>query len=401
MGESLPEAQAEGRAGFLLILRLKLCRNPTCPTKNSVQTRFVHELRSTSPCNDGDESIYLIGGSLGQTGVFLNDRVFKYNITNGKVDVVGHFIEIYEGAGFFHSDHIYYFGGRLGDLSGPTTNITRYSVQNGAHSVINNLPAGVRRTRGSYAWDSVAGVGYLFGGWNQGYSMDQIFQYTPSTNVFEQVGRLLEPIQVSSAAFTPDGVYIFDGYGSASSAISRFDPTTNSVTRVTDSAPYRGCVFYASRTQQLYILHDHDRTGIQKFHPVDGRFESVEVDPGSWPSNYDGGGCVYVPKLHRVYAMGGFARFPGEASAKRRDEISYFDLGDPEPVFPTSTEPIDDDDCSDGQPKVISDPECCTRFIVCVFGVGTRYDCGEGEQFSPVSKQCEDKHHVNCGIHYN
>lgn len=90
---------------------------------------------------DGLDSIYVVGGFNGN----YQNRVLKYSLRLGSVDVVGIFVTIGLGIALLNSDEILYLGGR-GDEYKPSAAIYRYSTDTNNFSQVGKLPWAVLST---------------------------------------------------------------------------------------------------------------------------------------------------------------------------------------------------------------------------------------------------------------
>jgi len=289
-------------------------------------SRLPQPLTKHSAVYDGQDTIYIIGG-------YNEDRVTRFSVADGTVEVISTFLKVHSGAAVMDGEDIVYFGGYISGKARSSSGIYRFSTVHRNFTLANNLPVAMERM--ALAWDPVGHVAYTFGGVGLG-NLDQVLRYRASDDEIEQLALLPERRSGAGAVWDhrQEVAYVFGGEGSRRALgreIFRFNPSAASpiVARVTATLPYAvewPCAVFAN--DYVYVVGDRGR--LIKFDPKSERVESVAVDGWRRPLTYSA--CVHVPKQSRIYLIGGYGSFRQGEVKERRDEISYIDLGYPDAV---------------------------------------------------------------------
>jgi len=303
------------------------------PTSTSALEFVVTNSRLPTPTElhsvvyDGDDTIYIIGGY----ELLKQDAVLKFTLSSGAVERVGTFARISAGGAFWHDGRIFYAGGSI-HLESFTDNVYNYDPRFNNYTVVNHLPVKMRSLILTY--DPADKVAYSFGGINHDLGgppdayQDMVLRYDPATNQLQRTSaRLPEGRGAGSAAFAANGLaYIFGGtvpisFESLSDEVLKFDPIQNTVVKL--SARFPSNVYYSPAVFAKGAIYIAGQTNLFKFDPTTEQVETVGVE--GWPAYMVAHAAVYVPKLDRIYYVGGFGNFRNELPINRV-EISYLDL---------------------------------------------------------------------------
>ena len=111
---------------------------------------------------DGQDSIYILGGSTDTLPSYYNDKVLKYSVISGVVDVVGTFVNIFQGVAILSGQDMIYFGGLADRAFIPSAYRVSTIERHGGVKVKNDLPGAMIQT--GVAWDGSNHLAYLFEG---------------------------------------------------------------------------------------------------------------------------------------------------------------------------------------------------------------------------------------------
>jgi N-acetylneuraminic acid mutarotase len=275
---------------------------------------------------DGQDSIFIMGG---YDGLNLYDEVLQFDL-HGAINKVGHFpTGITDGSvGTDGKGGFYYFGGDDGTLSAEIYHIT---AENPNPTVIGSMPI-MNRLQAS-ASDKNGNI-YICGGLTLRNIEERknIIKYDTKTRMSSMVGKLPIGLYGASAAMVGESVFIFGGMndeGIYSSNIFEFIPSTGEV-KVLETEMVAGGSLYSSAVivgSEIWIVGGLSSTQdkahhITKFDTIMKTTQYMEIE--NWDETHSGLTAVYVPKMSRIYMVGGFT-FVNER-IQHLGEISYIQL---------------------------------------------------------------------------
>ena len=292
------------------------------------RSRLPTPTHSHSTLYDGDDTIYVIGGKTDNSGGF-QDKVIRYSLESGTVEVVGTFVNISSGSAVLADGDILYFGGQLQGPGGVLSSaVHRYSLATGLHSVIANFPRA--SAWNSAVWDPRQNVAYIFGGWDggEGRPIADVYRFNARSNALQLVTLLSTPKSDTAAVWDTrrELAYVFGGYsdqggGGTIRDILAFDQQHNEFrfVGVLPTGASTPCAGFAEIHDEAIVV-DGAPDDPATFNPGSGFSQNVSV--AGW-ERYGYMPCVYVPKLDRMYMIGGRIWTTSEVT----DHISYVDLG--------------------------------------------------------------------------
>lgn len=275
---------------------------------------------------DGDESIYIMGG---YDGLNLYDEVLQYDL-HGAIKEVGHFpTGITDGTvGTDGQGGFYYFGGDDGTVSAEIYKIT---PEDPNPTVIGSMPI-MNRLQAS-ASDNNGNI-YIIGGITIRNLEERknIIKYDTKTGMSSMVGKLPVGLYGAAAAMVGESVFIFGGMTDDhkySNQIFEFIPTTGEV-KVLETTMVAGGSLYSSAVvvgSEIWIVgglssNEEKSHHITKFDTITRQTYYMEIE--NWNETHSGITAVYVPKMARIYMVGGFT-FINERM-EHLGEISYIQL---------------------------------------------------------------------------
>jgi len=297
---------------------------PGCSSLELVVTtsRLPVSLHSPSAVYDGQDTIYILGGTAGSD---RPDKVLKYTLASGTIEEVGTFLNITYGTAFLNGEDITYLGGYLAH-QGPIANVYKYSLRTLAHSVVSTFP--VRLDMHSSVFDPVTQMAYSFGGWSSGQGPNSVFRFNAATSAIDVVAELPVAPKFQSAAVWDAAhglAYVFGGQGTTGGQrdVLSFEPRTNTVAKFANGMPadlQYPCAAYADAHGTAFVADGNDM-GPFIFNATSSMSERVQVD-GWLPINH--AACIYIPKLDRVYILGGVNYREGVWAST--NQISYVAL---------------------------------------------------------------------------
>ena len=304
----------------------------TCHLMVVTNSKLPFARRSVEVTYDGDDAIYIFGGSFVR-GIDSDwtTEIVKYTLSNGNVEVVGQTPSklLFHQVAYAGRGSIMYMGGH-NRASTYFSDILELNIRNTSAG----MPR-VGRLEDRCIWHSAVWDGnehmYIVGGQNDYRDyLDKIIRFTPRTGMVEQVGQLRTWMHSVATAWDDVKVvmYIFGGqtYSLRSTKnITTFDPATGVVTNLNASLPNSisgGRAIWTGKYAYVLEMLSTDIFSVVRFDPA--TLEVVPVHIFGYPDGRHGTGVVYVPKLRRIYQIGGF-----EYGVGYTDQIMYIQL-DPE-----------------------------------------------------------------------
>ncbi|XP_035714212.1 uncharacterized protein LOC118438337 isoform X2 [Folsomia candida] len=327
---------------------------------------------------------YYFGGYEYSASEYFSNKIYQFHPSNKSVNTVGTLLpfRVYESADFqINSSTIYFWGGYGDDrllfsYNGVTSSITK----------LRDLP--ISYNTGTALYDKIGEVAYIFGS-----------EPRQSNNTAAPILTGAPIVEYNPNKDTLKIVYFSNFPGITS--YMRASPVSDDKRRV-------GYIVGGYNSNGTILQVNYTTLHVCNI--------SVQNIPGAENGTvFNRAGTVFVPKLDRIYILGGLlTRFNTTTdlveSTTVLEDIYYIDLRRGQdatetttapttatPTTPTTSIPISAD-CAKKADGFYPDPDFCKAFFGCLAGKGSDYLCPKELLFDPAKLKCNFPHLVVCNF---